>query len=180
MMNDASFFFSSWPTLERTLVTVVLAYLGMIFLLRLTRKRTLSKMTPFDLIVPLTLGPILASTILLPQVALDQGLLAFATMILLHSLMASLAKRSPRVRSMVKREPVLLFHQGRFLPEAMHKEKVTAQEVRTAIREGGLTSLEDVEAVVLEADGTFNVLSRSVSKGETVLTDVVGYPRTEL
>lgn len=81
---------------------------------------------------------------------------------------------------MVKREPVLLFHQGRFLIEAMHKEKVTAQEVRTAIREGGLTSLEDVEAVVLEADGTFNVLSRSVSKGETVLTDVVGYPRTEL
>ena len=148
-MNDVSIFFSNRPALGRTLITAVFAYLGMILLLRLTRKRTLSKMTPFDLIMPLTLGPIVASTILLPEVALAQGLVAFATLVGLHSLMAILAKRSSHVRSIVRQEPVLLFHQGEFLPQAMHREEVTAQEVRTAIREGGLTTLEDVEPVVL-------------------------------
>lgn len=72
-----------------------------------------------------------------------------------------------------------MFHRGEFLHQAMHREEVTAEEVRTAIRKGGLTVLKDVEAVVLEADGTFNVLNRPVSEGETVLTDVNGYPRPE-
>jgi uncharacterized membrane protein YcaP (DUF421 family) len=179
-MDNAQIVFSaSWFTLLRTLITAVLAYLGMILLLRLTRKRTLSRMTPFDLIIPLTLGPIIASTILLPEVALDQGLLAFATLIGLHSLMASVVKRSRRVRHLVMREPVLLFHHGAFLDGAMREEEVTAEEVRTAVRESGLTSLNDVEAVVLEVDGTFNVLHRSLSAGDSVLADVTGYPGAE-
>jgi uncharacterized membrane protein YcaP (DUF421 family) len=175
-MDYAALFFNSWPALRRTFIVTILAYMTMVFLLRVSRKRTLSKMTPFDMIIPLVLGPILASTILLPEVSLLQGLFAFVLLVWLHSMMAWLSARSQRVRTLIKREPVLLLHRGQFLWGTMQREEVSEEEICAAIRARGLPSLEDVEAVVLESDGSYNVVQRSSSQSSSSLSNVSGYP----
>jgi uncharacterized membrane protein YcaP (DUF421 family) len=128
------------------------------------------------MIIPLVLGPILASTILLPYVSLVQGLFAFVLLIGLHSSLAWLAARSSRVRSLIKREPVLLLHRGEYLRTAMVREQVSEEEICAAVQNRGLASLEDVEAVILEADGSYNVVQRRSEENPSSLVNVVGYP----
>ena len=58
-------FFNTWAGLGRALVSGVLTYVALIFLVRLSGKRTLSKMNAFDLVVTIALGSVFATIILL-------------------------------------------------------------------------------------------------------------------
>lgn len=137
-------------------------------------------MTGFDMIIPLTLGPIVADMILLSKVTFFRGVMALVMLISLHSLVSWLSVRSARFRRMVKREPSLLLYRGQFMREAMWRERVTEEEVRVAIRASGFAVVEKVEAVVLEADGTFNVVGPSTEQVSTSLNNVYGYEFREL
>ncbi len=73
--------FSGWDSLLRTLVVGVLAYVVLVVLLRVSGKRTLSKMNAFDLVVTVALGSTLATALLARDVALAEGVLPFALLI---------------------------------------------------------------------------------------------------
>lgn len=165
--------FTDWWSLLRVLVIGVSAYAALVVMLRISGKRTLSKMNAFDLIVTVALGSTLASAILTRDVALADALLAFALLIGMQFLVATLSVRSKLVRQLVKSEPTLLMRRGEFLREAMRHERVIEAEILAAVRSGGVTHLEDVEAVVLETDGTFTVLPKA-EKGEADVLRNVG------
>jgi uncharacterized membrane protein YcaP (DUF421 family) len=167
-------FFDSWGGLGRVLVVGVLAYAGLVLLLRLSGKRTLAKLNAFDLVVTVALGSTLATILLSRDVALAEGLLAFALLIALQFAIAWLSARSGRVGALVKAEPALLLYRGTFLREALRRERVTAGEVRAAVRGQGITSLGEVEAVVLETDGSLSVVRRAGDAGDSALAGVGG------
>jgi uncharacterized membrane protein YcaP (DUF421 family) len=152
--------FQNWTGLLRVLVVGTLAYGALIFLLRVSGKRTLSKMNAFDLVVTIALGSTLATVLLSKDVALTEGVLAFALLITLQYVVAWLSVRSGLVRRLVKAEPRLLFHNGQFLSDTMKRERVTEDELRAAVRARGEPSLENIAAVVLETDSSFSVLPR--------------------
>lgn len=151
-------FFNSWAGLGRTLVVGVLAYAVLILLLRVSGKRTLSKMNAFDLVVTVALGSTLATIILSKDVALAEGVVALGLLISLQFIITWLSVRSTRISRLVKAEPALLFHRGQFLQQAMKAERVTEDEVRAAIRAQGTAAVEKVMAVVLETDASFAVI----------------------
>lgn len=154
-------FFDGWSDLLRILVVGVCAYAGLVLILRVTGKRTLSKMNAFDLVVTVALGSTLATILLNRQVALWEGALALGSLVTLQFVTAWASVRFRGVRRLVKAEPTLLLHEGRLLHEAMRRQRVTLDEVRQAIRAQGTGALELVHAVVLETDGSFSVISRS-------------------
>jgi uncharacterized membrane protein YcaP (DUF421 family) len=161
-------FFDSWAGLLRVVVVGSLAYVILVLLLRVTGKRTLSKMNAFDLVVTVALGSTLATVLLSKDVALVEGVVAFVLLVLLQYAITWLSVRSDRVRTLIKAEPCLLLRDGRFLPEAMRRERVTEDEVQAAARAQGIGSLQAVAAVVLEADGSFSVIrqdSTSMNEG---------------
>ena len=86
-------------------------------------------------------------------------------------LKAKIAARSERFDRIINGHPTLLFSHGKFIPRALRKERVTEGEVRAAIREMGVTRVEDVDAVVLENDGSLSVSWESKRPGETSLVD---------
>ncbi len=157
-------FFDSWFGLLRVGVVGSLAYLALIVLLRVSGKRTLSKMNAFDFVVTVALGSTLATVLLSKDVALVEGVVAFMLLIGTQYLITWLSVRSSVVRRLVKSEPSLLFHNGDFLAAAMKRERVTEDEVLAAARQQGKPSLEQVGAVVLETDGTFSILSPSTTE----------------
>ena len=108
-------FFDDWGGLVRVAVVGVLAYAGLVLLLRVSGKRTLSKMNAFDLVVTVALGSTLATVLLSSSVALAEGLLAFALLIFLQFAVTWLSVRSSSFRRLVKNEPKLLFYDGGFL-----------------------------------------------------------------
>lgn len=159
-------FFDSWFGLLRVGVVGTLAYLALVVLLRVSGKRTLSKMNAFDFIVTVALGSTLATVLLTEDVALAEGVAAFALLIGAQYLITFLSVRSPAVRGLVKAEPTLLFHGDRFLGSAMKSERITQEEVLAAVRQQGKRSLAEVAAVVLETDGTFSILSAAQGERE--------------
>ncbi len=172
-------FFDGWMGLLRVLVVGALAYAALVLLLRATGKRTLSKMNAFDLIVTVALGSTLATVLLSETVALAEGVLAFALLILLQYAITWLSIRSEMFRGLIKAEPRLLLHRGRPLHAAMRQERVTEEEIRAAIRSQGIASVQEVSAVVLETDGSFSVLRRGGDEGgdgsASALANVAGW-----
>lgn len=167
-------FFSGWDSLVRTLVVGILAYTVLIVFLRVSGKRTLSKMNAFDLVVTVALGSTLATVLLSRDVALAEGALAFALLIGLQFLVTWSSVRARWVRQLATGEPRMLLYCGNLLPTALLKARVTEDEVRAAIRSAGHDSLEQVHAVVLETDGSFSVVRLGEGGNSSSLIGVVG------
>lgn len=165
-------FFTSWTSLGRTLLIGILAYVGLLLLLRASGKRTLSKMNAFDLIVTVALGSTLATVLLSKDVALADGLAAFALLIGLQFGITWLSVRFKFVSDLVKAQPTLLVYQGRFLPQAMRAERVTELEILAALRAQGVGDVGQAAAVVLETEGSLSILQQAPTGPQSVLRDV--------
>jgi uncharacterized membrane protein YcaP (DUF421 family) len=152
-------FFDNFMGLARVLVVGVLAYSFLIVALRVSGKRTLSKINAFDLVVTVALGSTLASVITSNQLALAEGALALALLVGLQFAITWLSVRSRFVSQLVKGEPTLLYYKGNFIREQMRRERVVEAEVRQAIRVEGASAGADIHAVILETDGSFSVVS---------------------
>jgi uncharacterized membrane protein YcaP (DUF421 family) len=169
-------FFSSWADLLRVVIVGTLAYIGLVFILRISGKRTLSKMNAFDFVVTVALGSILATVLLSKDVALAEGMTAFCTLILLQFIVAWLSVRSKLVRKLVKSNPTLIFYKGQFLEDVLTRERITKSEVEAAIRAQGIASFDGVEAVVLETDGSISAMSISQNQTDSVLQSLHNFP----
>lgn len=174
-LDLGSMFFQGWSGLVRTIVVGILAYVALVVLLRVSGKRTLSKMNAFDLIVTVALGSTLATILLSQDVALLEGMVAFAILIGMQFVIAWLSVRSRTVSRLVKAEPRLLVYDGQLLHGALHAERVVEAEVLAAVRQQGIAALEAVEAVVLETDGSVTVIPRSHHTDPTAIEGVAGY-----
>ncbi len=150
----------------------VAAYVGLLLLLRISGKRTLTKMNAFDLVVTVALGSTLATVLLSESVALADGLAAFALLIALQFCITWLSVRSRAVGRLVKAGPTLLVYQGAFLHAAMHSERVTGHELLAALRQHGLASVDKAAAVVLENNGELSVLQQTTTGPGSALRDV--------
>lgn len=169
-------FFDSWDSMLHTLVVGLLAYGAMVFLLRVSGKRTLSKWNAFDFIVTIALGSSLATALLSKDTSLAQGVAAFALLIFLQLFITWLSVRSRLVQRIIKAQPTLLLYRGKFREEALRRERVTESEVRAALRTQGISNLEEVDAVVLETDGSFSVIRKLGPDRNSTLVDVEGVP----
>ena len=171
----AGMIFDDWQGLLRVAVVGVLAYVALVLLLRVSGKRALSKLNAFDFVVTIALGSVLATILLSEDVALAEGVLAFALLLALQFVITWLSVRSATVRRLVKSEPALLLFRGRLLEQAMAAERVTEDEVLDAVRSHGSGTLDEVEALVLETDGTFSVIRRSEAGDGSAMEGVNQY-----
>jgi uncharacterized membrane protein YcaP (DUF421 family) len=167
--------FEDWAGIGRVLLVGVLAYAALVALLRVSGKRTLSKMNAFDLVVTVALGSCLATVILSKGTALAEGVVAFALLIGLQRLVAAASVRSERAQALVKATPALLLR-GRMLPEALRRERMTTEEVLAALRAEGIADPAEAAAVVLETDGSLSVLRSLPDQGPGTLATVRGHP----
>jgi uncharacterized membrane protein YcaP (DUF421 family) len=158
-------FFDGWSGLVRVLVVGILAYVALVFLLRISGKRTLTKLNAFDLVVTVALGSTLSSILISESVALAEGVLALALLIFLQYVITWLSVRSPGFQSWIKAEPTLLVHRGRFLDSALRSQRIARDEILASLRNSGQPKVEDVLAVVLETDGSLTVIPET-SAGE--------------
>ena len=165
-------FFDGWYGLVRVALVGASAYAALLLMLRVSGKRTLSKMNAFDFVVTVALGSTLATVLLSKDVPLAEGVLALALLILLQYVITWMSVRSSLVDRIVKSDPVLLLHRGEFLGGPMRETRVTEGEILAAIRKHGESEVEEVEAVVLETDGSFSVIPLVKGGAASALKDV--------
>lgn len=155
-----SLFFQGWEGPLRILVVGVLSYAALVALLRLTGKRTLSKLNAFDLVVTVALGSTLSTAILDRSTPLLDGLIAMGLLVLLQFAVTWTMVRKPTLLRLIRADPVLLMAGGELRPGTLRRERITDDEVLQAIRDSGGRTLADADAVFLQSDGSMAVIPR--------------------
>jgi uncharacterized membrane protein YcaP (DUF421 family) len=164
-------FFESWYNVGRTASLAVIGFAALIVLLRVSGKRTLSKMNVFDFVFVVAVGSVFASTIISKDVTLVEGLAGLIALVGFQAILAKIAAHSPRAARLINGDPALLLSKGKFIHSALRKERITEEEVRASIRAKGINRVEDVDAVVIENDGTLSVAWEAKGPGHSSLVD---------
>lgn len=153
-------FFDNWLGLLRIPLVGLLAYAALIVMLRTSGKRTLSKMNAFDLVVTVALGSTMATVLLDASIPLFEGIMALALLVYLQYALTWLSVRSKFFRGLIKAEPTLLVHDGKYLDTALKKQRVTHDEIEAALRQSGKSDVQQALSVILETDGSMTVIPR--------------------
>jgi len=170
-------FESSFEDLIRIVGSIVLIYLLIILYTRFMGKRSTSQLNNFDWIVTVSMGSIVASTIVLKNVSVTEGGISIFILILLQYILTKCMYKSKFFRSIVKSTPQLLLFEGEFIDENMKKERILKPEVYAAIRQSGLKSVKQIYAIVLETNSKISVIPNNDSKEIGFsLSDVQGLP----
>ena len=138
----------------RTTVIYGVVLLGV----RLSGKREVGQMTPFDLTLLLLLSNAVQNAMTGPDTSLLGGVIAAATLLVLNYLVAELSGGNRRFRRFVEGQPSLLVHNGEIISAHMARERVSMDELQRALREHGIGDYKDVALAVLEVDGSISCL----------------------
>lgn len=149
--------FKDWEGVWQVGICALLSYFVLFLFIRISGKRTLSKLTAFDFVVTITLGSTLSS-MMLGKSPLAEGAVALAVIIVLQFLLAYGAKKSSKLEKVINSKPTLLYYNGSFIDEEMQREVVTEEEIYAAVRKFRIYNMGEVQAVVMEINGELTVV----------------------
>jgi uncharacterized membrane protein YcaP (DUF421 family) len=138
----------------RTVVIYLLVLIGV----RLSGKREVGQMTPFDLTLLLLLSNSVQNAMTGPDTSLMGGAVAACTLLVLNYLIAEVSGTNRRFRRLIQGQPTLLIHDGKTIESHMAKEHVSVDELQRALREHGISCIEQTALAVLEVDGSISCL----------------------
>jgi uncharacterized membrane protein YcaP (DUF421 family) len=142
---------------EIVLRTVVI-YLVVLVGVRLSGKREVGQMTPFDLTLLLLISNSVQNAMTGTDTSLTGGIAAAVTLLLMNYGIAEFSGFNRRFRKVVEGQPTLLVHDGQIIAAHMAKEHVSMDELERALREHGINSYHEVALSVLEVDGSISCL----------------------
>ena len=134
---------------------------GLLFLLfRGLRKRSLAEMSPFEMILLVTVGDIVQQGVTQEDYSLTGATLAIGTFAFWVSAMTWLSYRSQRARRLIEGRPLVIIEEGRLIDDALRLEHLPLSEVTEAARLAGIADLGDVRLAVLETSGKMSFIRR--------------------
>ena len=149
---------------DHTLLEIVLRtgiiYVAVVIGLRLTGKREVGQMTPFDLVLLILIANAVQNAMTGPDNSVTGGLVAAATLLILNFLLSQVVFRNRRIRRLVEGTPTILVRDGQLILKNLQSEHIDPEEIRQALREHGVPTLEVVGLAVLEIDGSISVLRK--------------------
>lgn len=158
---DLTYFWTGWSPIWHTLLVGTVGYLTLVILLRGTGPRTMSKMTPLDFVVAITLGSAFGRVVTAVDVGLAQVIVALVLLVLVQWVLAAARARWKFVRRLLDSPPALLYYDGELQHRALRQHRLTEHDVHAAARGSGHGSLADIQAVVLHQDGAIGVIAAS-------------------
>ncbi len=151
-------FFPGVPVLLQIVLRTGIIYLLVLIGVRLSGKREVGQMTPFDLTLLLLLSNSVQNAMTGPDTSLLGGAVAAATLLILNYGVAGISGKNRRIRRLVEGEPSLLIHDGKVIEPHLAREHVSMDELHRALREHGINSCDQVALAVLEVDGSISCL----------------------
>ena len=172
-MDDTTFLWNGLQPLIRIIVVGTTAYLAIVLILRISGKRTLASMSAFDFIIAVAVGAVFGRTLTTKNLSISEAVTAFILLAVLQFIFAYLEGKSKTFKRIFNTSPTLLFYNGEFLKDNLHKERLDESKVIGAARKKGFGSMDDVAAVILEIDATLSVIGKSSEGGSSTFKDLV-------
>ncbi len=158
-----------WELIVRSAVV----YIFLLILLRITGKRQVGQLAPFDLVLLLVLSNAVQNSMNAGDNSLIGGLLSAATLVLLNFGVGMATYRSKKLESLVEGRPQILIHNGRLFEDVVQKARLTHHELHAALRLAGCSCIEEVHSAILENSGEISVVPKKTTG------DAFGHQATE-
>ncbi|WP_377268593.1 DUF421 domain-containing protein [Peterkaempfera sp. SMS 1(5)a] len=155
------------PPVEKLLRTV-LVYVGLALLLRLGGKRDLAQLNSFDLVVMLLLSNVVQNAVIGSDNSLTGGLLGAAVLVALNAVMVRLVNRHPRLIRLFEGRSTTLIHNGRVIPNALHRLGLRRADVVAACRRQGADDIGEIADATLSPGGALVVTLDESHRGATI------------
>ena len=135
----------------------VLVYLFLVIVLRITGKRQVGQLAPFDLVLLLVLSNAVQNSMNGGDNSLTGGLISAAT---LNYTVGIATFRSKKMEALIEGRPQVLVHNGKLFEEVLARAQLTRHELNSALRQAGCTCIEEVHTAILENNGSISVSVR--------------------
>ena len=145
-----------WELVVRSLVV----YAFLLVILRITGKRQVGQLAPFDLVLLLVLSNAVQNSMNGGDNSLVGGLISATTLIALNYTIGFATFRSKRLEAIVEGRPQVLIHNGRLFQDVMAGSQLTHHELEAALRQAGCANIGDCHSAILENNGSISVVQK--------------------
>jgi uncharacterized membrane protein YcaP (DUF421 family) len=159
-------FFLPVPLAEK-IIRPVIVYLFLVVFLRIFGKRELAQLNPFDLVVLLSLSNTVQNAMIGDDNSVSGGVVGAFSLLAINWVLAWVLYRAPKATKVLSGEPATLVHDGVVDEAEMKKQSLTHEDLISVLSKNGFNDPSDVQACVLEPNGTFYVEGKKPS-GEEV------------
>ena len=142
-----------WELILRGLVV----YFFLIALLRLTGKRQIGQLSPFDLVLLLILSEAVQSSMVAGDESLIGGLVVATTLIVVNYFFGLITFKSKKLEAIIEGRPQVLIHNGKVFEDVLNDAKLTRHELDSTLRQSGYFEIENIKLAILENNGSVSV-----------------------
>lgn len=145
----------------------IAVYIFIIVAIRVFGKRELTQLSVIDLVFILLISNSVQNAMIGPNTSLLGGLIAAASLFVVNAILDTLFFKSRRFSHLLQGESVMLIYKGHVLTHHLAKAKLSVDDLKAAVREHGVETLDEVDLAVLENDGNISVLSHNYQRRTT-------------
>jgi uncharacterized membrane protein YcaP (DUF421 family) len=145
-----------WEFIARAIVV----YIFLLVILRVTGKRQVGQLAPFDLVLLLVLSNALQNSMNGGDNTVTGGVISAISLVSLNWLLGYATFRNKKIGRFVEGRPQVIVHNGHVYRDVMASERLTQDELDAAIRLAGCASIHDVHFAILENNGQISVRAR--------------------
>lgn len=151
-----------WELILRSIIV----YVFLLVLLRVTGKRQVGQLAPFDLVLLLVLSNAVQNAMNGGDNSVQGGLISALTLVALNYGVGYATFRSKRLESMIEGRPQVLIHNGTLYKDVMEQQRLTQHELDAALRRQGVCDVHSVHLAMIENNGEITVqLKSEMAKG---------------
>jgi uncharacterized membrane protein YcaP (DUF421 family) len=139
------------------ILRAVVIYFFLIILLRLSGKRQIGELSPFDLVLLLIISNGVENSMNGGDESLLGGLILATTLVVINYGVGLVSFKNKRLEKIIEGRPQVLIHDGKIFEETMQEAKLTRLELDTTLRQLGYFDLHEVKLAILENNGKVTV-----------------------
>src|SRR6201996_2926723 len=152
--------------LAEKILRPVFVYAFLVVGLRLSGKRELVQLNPFDLVVLLTLSNTVQNAIIGDDNSVTGGIVGAATLLLMNYFVVWFLYDHEKLDHLIEGNADILVEGGKVKPDRLRRELITQAELEAAARRQGFSSLSEIDRAILEPGGNISIVARKPEPDE--------------
>ena len=154
------------PIAEKILRPICV-YAFLVVGLRLSGKRELVQLNPFDLVVLLTLSNTVQNAIIGDDNSVTGAIIGATSLLIVNYLVVRFLYKHRSLDQLVEGKADILIEDGKVKTQRLKQELITMAQLEAAARKQGFESLSEVDQCVLEPGGTISFIGKKPGSDET-------------
>jgi uncharacterized membrane protein YcaP (DUF421 family) len=147
----------------QTIIKAAAAYAVLLFLLRITGRRTGKRMATFEILLIFLLGGQMTQSVIGEDRSFTNALTGVSTVALCHAFVSWLKIKSSLAARIIDGTPLQIYENGRWERDHMNMVRVQKQDVHQHAREEGIEREDEIKMIFVERNGAISIIKKSDS-----------------